>query len=224
MRHLHEQLQDVLKQITIMGSLTESMIALAMRILVERDESLTNEVMAKEDEVNALQVRIDETSINLIATQQPVGKDVRLLFMASKIVTDLERIADQAKNISQNAHYVLTQPPLKPMVDLPIMAEIAQKMVRDALTAVLDRDVELAERVIREESKVDAFRDQVFRTLLTYMMADPGTIQRALSLILISRNIERVGDHATNIAEEAIYIVQGRDIRHATTTADKGAA
>jgi len=226
MRYLHEQLQDVLKQITIMGSLTESMIALAMRILVERDESLTDQVMAKEDEVNALQVRIDETSINLIATQQPVGKDVRLLFMASKIVTDLERIADQAKNISQNAHYVLTQPPLKPMVDLPIMAEIAQKMVRDALTAVLDRDVELAERVIREESKVDAFRDQVFRTLLTYMMADPGTIQRALSLILISRNIERIGDHATNIAEEAIYIVQGRDIRHATTTAaaDKGAA
>ena len=224
MRYLHEQLQDVLKQITIMGSLTESMIALAMRMLVERDESLTDEVMAKEDEVNALQVRIDEASINLIATQQPVGKDVRLLFMASKIVTDLERIADQAKNISQNAHYVLTQPPLKPMVDLPIMAEIAQKMVRDALTAVLDRDVELAERVIREESKVDAFRDQIFRTLLTYMMADPGTIQRALSLILISRNIERIGDHATNIAEEAIYIVQGRDIRHATTTADKGAA
>jgi phosphate transport system protein len=226
MRYLHEQLQDVLKQITIMGSLTESMIVLAMRILVERDESLTDDVMAKEDEVNALQVRIDEASINLIATQQPVGKDVRLLFMASKIVTDLERIADQAKNISQNAHYVLTQPPLKPMVDLPIMAEIAQKMVRDALTAVLDRDVALAERVIREESKVDAFRDQVFRTLLTYMMADPGTIQRALSLILISRNIERIGDHATNIAEEAIYIVQGRDIRHATTTAtaDKGAA
>jgi phosphate transport system protein len=223
MRYLHEQLQDVLKQITIMGSLTESMIALAMRILVERDESLTNDVMRKEDEVNALQVRIDEASINLIATQQPVGKDVRLLFMASKIVTDLERIADQAKNISQNAHYVLAQPPLKPMVDLPIMAEIAQKMVRDALTAVIDRDVTLAERVMREESKVDAFRDQVFRTLLTYMMADPGTIQRALSLILISRNIERIGDHATNIAEEAIYIVQGRDIRHATT-ADKGVA
>jgi phosphate transport system protein len=224
MRYLHEQLQDVLKQITIMGSLTESMINLAMRILVERDESLTDEVMAKEDEVNALQVAIDETAVRLIATQQPVGKDVRLLFMASKIVTDLERIADQAKNISQNAHYVLAQPPLKPMVDLPIMAEIAQKMVRDALTAVLDRDVALAERVMREESKVDAFRDQVFRTLLTYMMADPGTIQRALSLILISRNIERIGDHATNIAEEAIYIVQGRDIRHATATDDKGAA
>jgi len=217
MRFLHEQLQDVLKQITIMGSLTESMIGLAMRVLVERDASLTDEVMRKEDEVNALQVSIDEASINLIATQQPVGKDVRLLFMASKIVTDLERVADQAKNICQNARFVLAQPPLKPMVDLPIMAEIAQKMVRDALTAVIERDVALAERVMHEESKVDAFRDQVFRTLLTYMMADPGTIQRALSLILISRNIERIGDHAANIAEEAIYIVQGRDIRHSAT-------
>lgn len=223
MRHLHEQLQDVLKQITIMGSLTESMIGMAMRVLVERDESLHDEIFRMEDEVNALHVKIDEMSIELIATQQPVGKDLRLLFMASKIVTDLERVADQAKNICQSAHYVLAQPPLKPMVDLPIMAEIAQKMVRDALTAVIDRDVPLAERVIREETKVDAFRDQIFRTLLTYMMADPGTIQRALSLILISRNIERIGDHATNIAEEAIYIVQGRDIRHAEL-ADKGVA
>jgi len=214
MRYFHEQLQDVLKQITIMGSLTESMITLAMRMLVERDESLADEIYRKEDEVNALQVSIDDTAIGLIATQQPVGKDVRFLFMTSKIVTDLERIADQAKNICQNAQFVLAQPPLKPMVDLPIMAEIAQKMVRDALTAVIDRDVALAERIMQEESKVDAFRDQVFRTLLTYMMADPGTIQRALSLILISRNIERIGDHATNIAEEAIYIVQGRDIRH----------
>jgi phosphate transport system protein len=224
MRYFHEQLQDVLKQITIMGSLTESMIGLAMRVLVERDVSLAREINRMEDEVNALQVKIDETAISLIATQQPVGKDVRLLFMTSKIVTDLERIADQAKNICQNAQFVLAQPPLKPIVDLPIMAEIAQRMVRDALTAVIDRDVALAERIMREESKVDAFRDQVFRTLLTYMMADPGTIQRALSLILISRNIERIGDHATNIAEEAIYIVQGRDIRHTEPAPDRGVA
>jgi len=224
MRYFHEQLQDVLKQITIMGSLTESMITLAMRMLVERNESLVDEIYRKEDEVNALQVSIDDTAIGLIATQQPVGKDVRFLFMTSKIVTDLERIADQAKNICQNAQFVLAQPPLKPMVDLPIMAEIAQKMVRDALTAVIDRDVALAERIMQEESKVDAFRDQVFRTLLTYMMADPGTIQRALSLILISRNIERIGDHATNIAEEAIYIVQGRDIRHTEPSTDRTVA
>jgi phosphate transport system protein len=219
MRHFHEQLQDVLRQITIMGSLTESMIALAMRVLVERDESLIDQVYQKEDEVNSLQVHIDELAVSLTATQQPVARDVRFLFTATKIVTDLERIADQAKNICQSARFVLAQPALKPMVDLPIMAEVATKMVRDALTAVIDRDVNLAERVMREESKVDAFRDQVFRTLLTYMMADPGTIQRALSLILISRNIERIGDHATNIAEEAIYIVQGRDVRHKETIA-----
>jgi phosphate transport system protein len=227
-RHFDEQLQDIVKKIVLMGSLTDAMIELAMRILVERDESLIDQVYAKEDEVNALQVAIDDEAIRLTALHQPVAKDVRFLFMASKIVTDLERIADQAKNISQSAHYVLAQPALKPMVDLPIMAEIAQKMVRDALAAVIDRDVNLAERVMREESKVDAFRDQIFRTLLTYMMADPGTIQRALSLILISRNIERIGDHATNIAEEAIYIVQGRDIRHAAADAapvpEKGVA
>jgi phosphate transport system protein len=213
-RHFDDQIKDVFKKIAIMGSLAENMIDLSMRILVERDESFADEIYKKEDEVNALQVSIDDEALRLIALNQPVAKDARSLFMASKIVTDLERIADQAKNICQSAHWVLAQPPLKPMVDLPIMAEIAQKMVRDALTSVIDRDVALAERVMREESKVDAFRDQVFRTLLTYMMADPGTIQRALSLILISRNIERIGDHATNIAEEAIYIVQGRDIRH----------
>ena len=120
------------------------------------------------------------------------------------------------------AHNVRTlHAALKPMVDLPIMAEIAQKMLRDALTAVINRDVAQAERIMEDEKKVDAFRDQIFRTLLTYMMADPGTIQRALSLILICRNIERIGDHATNIAEEAIYIVQGRDVRHAAARAGR---
>ena len=223
-RHFDDQLKEVVKKIVLMGSLAESMIDLAMRVLVERDESLIESIYQKEDEVNTLQVEIDEAALRLTALNQPVAKDVRFLFMASKIVTDLERVADQAKNICQNAQFVLAQPPLKPMVDLPIMAEIAQKMVRDALTAVIDRDVALAERIMREESKVDAFRDQVFRTLLTYMMADPGTIQRALSLILISRNIERIGDHATNIAEEAIYIVQGRDIRHTDPPADRGVA
>jgi phosphate transport system protein len=134
--------------------------------------------------------------------------------MASRIGGELERIGDQAINICQNLHYVLEAPPLKPLVDLPIMAEIAQKMVRDSLSAMIQRDVSIANKVLEEEKKVDAFRDQIFRTLLTYMMADPGTIQRALSLILISRNLERVGDHATNIAEEVIYWIQGRDVRH----------
>jgi phosphate transport system protein len=190
------------------------MIAAAVRCLVERNEAHTAEVFAKEREVNRLQLEVDDMAVKLTALQQPVANDVRFLFMASRIVSELERVADQAINIAQNAHHVLSQPALKPMVDIPIMAEIAQRMVKDSITAMIDKNVALADHVLEEEYKVDAFKDQIFRTLLTYMMADPGTIQRALSLILISRNLERVGDHATNIAEEVIYIVQGRDIRH----------
>ena len=203
----------------LMGSMAESMIQLAVRRLMERSEASAQEVFNKEDEVDKLQVEVDDMAVKLIALQQPVAADVRFLFMASRIVTELERIADQAVNITQNAQFVLQQASLKPMVDIPIMADIVQKMLRESLTAMTDRNVELAERVRSEESKVDAFRDQIFRTLLTYMMADPGTIQRALSLILISRNLERIGDHATNIAEEVIYMVQGRDVRHTPESA-----
>ena len=153
-------------------------------------------------------------AVKLTALQQPVAADVRFLFMSSRIASELERIADQAVNIVENAKHLLSQPPLKPLVDLPIMAEFVQQMVRDSLTALLERNVELAEQVLEVERKVDAFKDRVFRSLLTYMMADPGTIQRALPLILVSRNLERIGDHATNIAEEVIYLVQGRDVRH----------
>jgi phosphate transport system protein len=214
MRHFDELLQELLQKVVEMGTIAESMIEDAMRILVERNEIHSQKVWAKEHEVNALQVQIDERAVALTAMQQPVARDARFLFMASRIGGELERIADQTINITQNAHFVLEGPPLKPLVDLPIMAEIAQKMVRDTVTAMIKKDVALAEKVLEEEYRVDAFRDQIFRTLLTYMMADPGTIQRALSLILISRNLERVGDHATNIAEEVIYWVQGRDIRH----------
>jgi phosphate transport system protein len=170
--------------------------------------------MEKENEVDLLQLQVDDAAVRLTALQQPVAADVRFLFMASRIATELERIADQAVNIAQNSRYAIRQPPIKPIVDIPIMAEIVQKMVRDSLTAMVNRNVALAQRILAEEARVDAFRDQIFRTLLTYMMADTATIQRALSLILISRNLERVGDHATNIAEEVIYMVQGRDVRH----------
>jgi len=214
MRHFDEQLQELLHKIVLMASTAESMIQSAVRCLIERNESLSKTVFEKENEVNRLQIEVDEMAVKLTALQQPVAADVRFLFMASRIASELERIGDQAINICQNAGFVLAHPPIRPMVDVPIMAEIVQRMVRDGLTAMVERNVELANDVLEEEKKVDAFRDQIFRTLLTYMMADPGTIQRALSLILISRNLERIGDHATNIAEEVIYMVQGRDIRH----------
>jgi phosphate transport system protein len=218
-RHFDEQLQQLLQKIVLMGSTAESMIASAIRCLFERNEAGAQAVFTKEREVNQLQMDVDEMTVRLTALQQPVAADVRFLFMASRIVTELERIGDQAVNVCQNARHVLSQPALKPLVDIPIMADIVKKMVRDSLTAMVNRNVGLADQVLEEEKKVDAFKDQIFRTLLTYMMADPGTIERALALILISRNLERIGDHATNIAEEVIYIVQGRDIRHSNEAA-----
>jgi phosphate transport system protein len=213
-RHFDDQMQDLLQRLLLMGRHAETMIQTAMRGLIERNEALAGEVRRKEREVNALQLEIDDRAVKLTALQQPVAGDVRFLFMASRINTELERIADQAINICENTHYVLTAPPLKPLVDLPLMSETAEKMVRDALEALVARDCALAEQVLEDEKRVDAFRDQIFRVLLTYMMADPGTIERALALILISRNLERIGDHATNIAEEVIYLVEGREVRH----------
>lgn len=222
MRYFDEQLQELMRKIVLMGSLAESMIRASVKCLIERSLAPAQEVFAKEKEVDRLQIEADEMAVRLTALQQPVAADVRFLFMSSRIVSELERIGDQAVNIAQNASYVLSHSPLKPMVDIPIMADIVQKMVRDSLTAMTDRNVSLAEQVFQEELKVDAFKEQIFRELLTYMMADPGTIQRALSLILISRNLERIGDHATNIAEEVIYMVQGRDIRHAEENPVRG--
>ncbi len=213
-RHFDEQLQELLQRLVTMGRTAESMIASALRMLVERNEKHGAEVFVHEEEVNRLQIEIDDRCVTLAALQQPVAGDARFLFMASRIASELERIADQAINITQNAKILLASPPLKPLVDIPIMAEIARRMVRNGVDALIRRDVALAESVLAEEDQVDAFRNQIFRELLTYMMADPGTISRALSLILVSRNLERVGDHATNIAEEVIYLVQGKDVRH----------
>jgi phosphate transport system protein len=214
MSHLDGKIQDLLERLLLMGRLAESMVQTALRVLIERNESLGAEIRRKEKEVNDLQIEIDDTAVKLTALQQPVGTDVRFLFMASRIATELERIGDQAVNIIENAHHALKAAPMKPLVDLPVMGEVAERMVRDSLNALVEKDCSLANRVLEEEKKVDAYRDQIFRVLLTYMMADPGTIERALALILISRNLERVGDHATNIAEEVIYLVEGREVRH----------
>lgn len=213
-RHFDEQIQDLLQKLVRMGRLAESMIQMALRTLIERREDIVGEVLRKEEEVNELQMEIDDRAVKLTALQQPVGEDVRFLFMASRIATELERIGDQAVNICQNVHHVVQAPPLKPLVDLPRMGEIAEAMVRNSVDSLVAKDCALANVVLDDEKEVDAYRDHIFRVLLTYMMADPGTIQRALSLILISRNLERVGDHATNIAEEVIYLAEGREVRH----------
>jgi phosphate transport system protein len=216
MRHFDEQLDELFKRIIMMGSITESMIQIAIRAYTEGNESLASDVYEKEHQVNALQVEVDDTAVKLTTLQQPVASDARFLFMASRIGGELERIADQSINIVQNTHYVLeASPSVKPLVDLPVMGGLVQTMVRNSMAAMAGRDLQLADEVLQQEDQVDAFRDQIFRILLTHMMADPRTIQQSLSLILMARNLERIGDHATNIAEEVIYWIQGRDIRHA---------
>ena len=216
MRHFDEQLDELFKRIIMMGSLAESMIQLAVRAYAEGNESVAAEVYESENRVNALQVEVDDKAVKLTTLQQPVASDARFLFMASRIGGELERIADQSINILQNAHYALQgHGPARPLVDLQVMAGVVQRMVGKSLSAMAQRDCDLADEVLQQEDRVDAFRDQIFRILLTHMMADPRTIQQSLSLILMARNLERIGDHATNIAEEVIYWIQGRDIRHA---------
>lgn len=213
-RHFDKELVLLNEKLIRMAALAEEMIRISVKVLVFREASPIEEVNRREKDVNNLQVEIDEDIVALIARMQPVATDLRFLIAASKINGELERIADQAINICENTVFLLKFPQLKPLVDMPIMADIVQRMVRDSLDAYVQRDTVKAQEVLNSDDKVDAFKDQIFRELLTYMMSDPQTIQRALSLILIARNLERIADHSTNISEEVIYMVQGRDVRH----------
>jgi len=197
-----------------MGSMAQGMIRVAIKGLVERDESILEEVFKNEEEVNHLQIEIDDMAMRLLALRQPMAVDLRFIAASIKINSELERIADQAVNVCQNTQVLLKYPLLKPLIDIPRMAEIAQKMLNDSLEAFVNRDPDQAQVTLAEDDKLDGLKDQIFRELLTYMISDPTTVQRALCLILISRNLERIGDHATNVCEDVIYMVQGRDIRH----------
>jgi len=212
--HFEEELQALKNRLLTMGALVEERVHQAVRSLIDRRLEEAEAVIAADKEVNDLQIDIDDRCLKLLATQSPLAIDLRLITAAMKINADLERIGDQAVNIAENVIKLLPQPPLKPLIDIPRMAELAQQMTRDALDAFVKKDPALARDVLRRDDEVDNLKDQVFRELLTYMMADPGTIQRALSLILISRNIERIADHATNIAEDVIFLVEAKDVRH----------
>ena len=213
-RHFHEELETLKQTLLAMGGLVEDQIHRVMRALVERDEALAQAVIEGDRRVNAFDVEVDEKCVELLALHQPAAGDLRFITTAMKIVTDLERIGDQAVNIAQRAIELNREPQLKPYIDLPRMAEKAGRMVKESLDAFVNRDTELARRVCAEDEAVDALKEQVFRELLTFMMEDPRTIPRAIRLILISRFLERVADHATNIAEMVIYLVEGKMVRH----------
>jgi phosphate transport system protein len=212
-RHFEVELQALRERLLAMGSAAETMIHRSVKALVDRDESLVQDVLAREEQMDLLCIEIDDRCFTLLALRQPMASDLRFLVGAIKINSDLERIADQAVSISLRARFLITQPQVKPLIDIPRMAGLAQAMVRQSLDAFVRRDPDLARRVIEQDDEVDNLRDQVFRELLTYMIADATTIPRALGLILVSRNLERIADHATNIAEDVIYIVQGEDVR-----------
>jgi phosphate transport system protein len=213
-RHFDEELESLKEKLLLMASLAELMIYQAIKSLIQRDSSLISEVNSQEEKINHLHIEIDEMCLRLLALRQPVAVDLRFITSAMKINSELERIGDQAVNISQCSSFLIKQPQVKPLIDIPRMAEIVQKMVKDSLDAFISRDVNLARSVLSRDDEVDGLKDQIFRELLTFMMSDQSTIPRALELILVSRHLERVADHATNIAEDVIYLVQGKDIRH----------
>jgi phosphate transport system protein len=213
-KHYMEQLGEIRELVLRMGGLVEQMTRRVIRALVKRDTGLLAEVRTMESKVNQLHVEIDEACLELIALRQPAAVDLRFITAAMKIIVDMERIGDQAINIVERAESLLAVPPLKPLIDIPRMADIAQGMLKASLDAFVNGDDALALQTILRDDEVDQLKDQVFRELLTFMMADPTTIPRAMDLILVSRHIERIADHATNICEDVIFMVKGKDIRH----------
>lgn len=213
-RHFDEELEKLTEKILKMSSLVEKAIHLSIKALVDRESELAQQIIKSDDQINMLEIEIDEFSLKLLALRQPQAGDLRLITSIMKINNDLERIGDLAVNISERTIELLKFPIVKPLIDIPRMADIAQGMVKDSLDAFVNKDSQLARSVCERDDKVDNLNDQIFRELLTYMLQDPKTIERAVDLILVGRNLERIADHATNICEDVIYIVDGKTTKH----------
>jgi len=213
-RPFDEELKTLKEKLLEMAARAEEQIALAIRGLKDREEKLACQVFDGEEAINLLDIELDEMGLRLLALRQPMAADLRFITSAMKISSDVERIGDLAVNIAERTIDLMKSPRLKPLIDIPHMALIAQEMVRDAISAFIHGDDELARNVCERDDKVDQLNDQVFRELLTYMMQDPGTIPRAVDLILVGRHLERIADHATNIGEEVFYMVRGKTIKH----------
>lgn len=214
---LDEALSDLKEQIVEMGNVAQEMIQTAMRGLVERDTKLIDRVNELENQIDRFQIEVDDAAVRLMAMFGPVALDLRFVLMVARINTELERVGDQAVNMCEHAQLLLREPELKKLVDLPRMAQISSEMVKESLQAFREGSTSKAAEVIKADGEVDALNDQIFRELLTYMLNDANTITRSLALILTARSLERIADHATNIAEEVIYMVKGEDVRHQDT-------
>ena len=213
-RHLHTHLDAIRLRLIEMGAQVESMIATATRALVERDEGLVSQVIDRDADVDRMEVEIDDDCHGVLARNQPTAIDMRFLVAVMKITADLERMADSAVNIAQAARQLNSEPPLKPYVDLPRISARVQAMVRESLDAFVSRDAALANSVVGEDDEIDTLYRRIFTALVDLMRTDNTSVPRALHLLLVARNFERIADHATNIAEDVIYYVEGRDVRH----------
>ena len=212
--HFREELEALQARLLEMGGLAEERVQAAVQGLVSRDPALVEKVLHGDEPINQLHIEVDNRCFRLLALHQPMATDLRAIVAAVKINTDLERVGDLAVNIAEAANRYLTHAPVKKLIDIPAMGAIAQTMLRESLDSFVRRDTALAHQVLNEDDRLDGLKTQVFRELLTYMLTDPGTIEAGLDLILVSRHLERIGDHATNIAEDVIFMVSALDVRH----------
>jgi phosphate transport system protein len=220
-RHFDHDVEQIRRLVLRMGGLVEGMIAESIQALVQRDSPRAEQVLATDKEVDLLEKEADEAVLTALALHHPTASDLRLLAAVMKIVNDLERMGDSAVNIAQAVLVLNREPPLKPYIDLPRLAALVQKMVRESLDSFVQRNTRLALEICKRDDEIDGLYKQLFRELLTFMIEDPKTVTRALHLLLIARNLERIADHATNISEDVIYYVEGRDIRHLGPKADE---
>jgi phosphate transport system protein len=212
--HFREELEALQGRLLEMGGLAEERVRAALHGLVQRDPAVINKVLSGDEPINQLHVEIDNRCFRLLALHQPMATDLRAVVAAVKINTDLERVGDLAVNIAEASKRYIGHAPVKQLIDIPQMGDIAQAMLRDALDSFVKRDTELAHKVLNEDDRLDSLKTQVFRDLLTHMLQNQSTVEPSLDLILVSRHLERIGDHATNIAEDVIFMVSALDVRH----------
>jgi phosphate transport system protein len=213
-RHFEDEIAELRTELLYMASLAEKAVEFSINALTHRDAALAQKVIDEDPQINQLEVKIDNMCVELIARLQPMASDLRFIAAAMRINNDLERIGDHAVNIAQHTQELLKEPELKPLIDIPRMATVAQGMVKSALDAFVHGAVQQAIQVCQSDDEVDALEDQVLRELITYMANDPRTISRAIHLIMIAKNLERVADLSTNVAEEVVFMVEARSIKH----------
>src|SRR2546426_4669621 len=212
--HYEKLLKELKEKLLVTSYKAGFMVFDAIRSFMDRGPGLAEEVIKRDDEIDQLELEIDNLCYKILALKQPVACDLRFIATALKIVKDLARIGDIAVNIAERSLELIHEPELKRLMDLPIMVEAAQKILKESLDAFVNCDVELAENIIFNDETVDAMYEQIFRKLLTYMLEDPRSVAGALKLIFIAKHLERVGDHSANIAEMVVFLVKGQDIRH----------